>query len=94
MTVKIVVSWVSLVSLSVWHPSGPLNQANVQSLTVGKSKKYVVRPKLGQTIPCGGEKPTTGCWSQIDPSLFKLRSETFLKYDEKLENSAIKYVYL
>lgn len=72
----------------------PLSIKLMFSLTVGKSKKYVVRPKLGQTIPCGGEKLTTGCWSQIDPSLFKLRSETFLKYDEKLENSAIKYVYL
>ncbi|CAD6204101.1 unnamed protein product [Miscanthus lutarioriparius] len=49
----------------------------------GKSKKYVVRPKVGQTIPCGGEKPTTGCWSRIDPSLFKLRSETFLKDKKK-----------
>ncbi|TVU46501.1 hypothetical protein EJB05_06042 [Eragrostis curvula] len=50
---------------------------------LGKSKKYVVRPKVGQTIPCGGEKPTTGCWSRIDPSLFKLRSETFLKDKKK-----------
>ncbi|KAK3146917.1 hypothetical protein QOZ80_3BG0274970 [Eleusine coracana subsp. coracana] len=48
-----------------------------------KSKKFVVRPKVGQTIPCGGDKPTTGCWSRIDPSLFKLRSETFLKDKKK-----------
>ncbi|XP_062213382.1 uncharacterized protein LOC133914275 [Phragmites australis] len=48
-----------------------------------KSKKYVVRPKGGLTIPCGGENPTTGCWSRIDPSLFKLRSETFLKDKKK-----------
>ncbi|CAL4923257.1 unnamed protein product [Urochloa decumbens] len=53
------------------------------SSELGKSKKYVVRPKVGQTIPCGGEKPTTGCWSRIDPSLFKLRSETFLKDKKK-----------
>ncbi|CAL4931685.1 unnamed protein product [Urochloa decumbens] len=53
------------------------------SSEIGKSKKYVVRPKVGQTIPCGGEKPTTGCWSRIDPSLFKLRSETFLKDKKK-----------
>ncbi|KAL6598195.1 hypothetical protein ACP70R_046360 [Stipagrostis hirtigluma subsp. patula] len=49
----------------------------------GKSKKYVVRPKVGLTIPCGGETPTTGCWSRIDPSIFKLRSETFLKDKKK-----------
>ncbi|CAN6294648.1 unnamed protein product [Urochloa humidicola] len=53
------------------------------SSELGKSKKYVVRPKVGQTIPCGGDKPTTGCWSRIDPSLFKLRSETFLKDKKK-----------
>ncbi|RLN17554.1 uncharacterized protein C2845_PM02G22800 [Panicum miliaceum] len=53
------------------------------SSELGKSKKYVVRPKVGQTIPCGGEKLTTGCWSRIDPSLFKLRSETFLKDKKK-----------
>ncbi|OEL19754.1 hypothetical protein BAE44_0019224 [Dichanthelium oligosanthes] len=54
-----------------------------QGSELGKSKKYVVRPKVGQTIPFGGEKPTTGCWSRIDPSLFKLRSETFLKDKKK-----------
>ncbi|KAG8062963.1 hypothetical protein GUJ93_ZPchr0003g17733 [Zizania palustris] len=51
---------------------------------LGESTKYVVRPKAGTTIPCGGEKPTTpGCWSRIEPSLFKLRSETFLKDKKK-----------
>ncbi|XP_062211602.1 uncharacterized protein LOC133912729 [Phragmites australis] len=50
---------------------------------ISKCKKYAVRPKGGLTIPCGGENPTTGCWSRIDPSLFKLRSETFLKDKKK-----------
>ncbi|ONL99012.1 DUF1336 domain containing protein expressed [Zea mays] len=49
----------------------------------GRSKKYVVRPKVGQTVPCGGERPATGCWSRMDPSLFKLRSDTFLKYRQE-----------
>ncbi|NP_001333860.1 uncharacterized protein [Zea mays] len=49
----------------------------------GRSKKYVVRPKVGQTVPCGGERPATGCWSRMDPSLFKLRSDTFLKDKKK-----------
>lgn len=91
MIMKTVVNAVSPVSVAVWWSS---QQANVQSLIVGKSKKYVVRPKVGQTIPYGGEKPTTGYWSRIDPSLFKLRSETFLKYAKKFTNNAIKYVYL
>ncbi|KAL5217090.1 hypothetical protein ABZP36_017774 [Zizania latifolia] len=50
---------------------------------LGESTKYVVRPKAGTTITCGGEKPTPGCWSRIEPSLFKLRSETFLKDKKK-----------
>lgn len=50
---------------------------------IGESKKYVVRPKGGLTIPCGGEKPSPGCWTRVDPSLFKLRSETFLKDKKK-----------
>ncbi|KAJ1296655.1 hypothetical protein BS78_01G318900 [Paspalum vaginatum] len=53
------------------------------SSELGKAKKYVVRPKAGQTIPYGGEMPTKGCWLRIDPSLFKLRSETFLKDKKK-----------
>ncbi|WVZ57325.1 hypothetical protein U9M48_007723 [Paspalum notatum var. saurae] len=53
------------------------------SSELGKAKKYVVRPKAGQTIPYGGEMPTTGSWLRIDPSLFKLRSETFLKDKKK-----------
>lgn len=52
----------------------------------GRSKKYVVRPKVGQTVPCGGERPATGCWSRMDPSLFKLRSDTFLKYRQENKN--------
>jgi hypothetical protein len=91
MTMKTAVNAVSTVSVSVWYSS---QLANEQSLIVGKSKKFVVRPKVGQTIPYGGEKPTTGCWSRIDPSIFKLRSETFLKYAKKFTNNAIKYVYL
>ncbi|XP_052147046.1 uncharacterized protein LOC127766062 [Oryza glaberrima] len=50
---------------------------------LGESEKYVVRPKGGTTILYRGEKPTSGCWSRIDPSLFKLRSETFLKDKKK-----------
>ncbi|KAL6893456.1 hypothetical protein ACP4OV_007554 [Aristida adscensionis] len=50
---------------------------------LGKSKKFVVQPNGGLTIPCGGENPPTGSWSRVDPSTFKLRSETFLKDKKK-----------
>uniref|UniRef100_A0ACD5WWR5 Uncharacterized protein n=1 Tax=Avena sativa TaxID=4498 RepID=A0ACD5WWR5_AVESA len=50
---------------------------------IGESKKYVVRPKGGLTIPCGGEMPSPECWTRIDPSIFKLRSETFLRDKKK-----------
>ncbi|XP_037421209.1 uncharacterized protein LOC119285968 [Triticum dicoccoides] len=50
---------------------------------IGESKKYVIHPQGGMTIPFGGEKPTPERWSWIDPSVFKLRSETFLRDKKK-----------
>ncbi|KAI4965046.1 hypothetical protein ZWY2020_057584 [Hordeum vulgare] len=50
---------------------------------IGESKKYVIRPKGGMTIHFGGEQSTPGRWSEIDPSIFKLRSETFLRDKKK-----------
>ncbi|KAD7479473.1 hypothetical protein E3N88_02609 [Mikania micrantha] len=78
--------------------SGQMLQNDISSSVIGLSVKtaslgreetsisneYFCRPRAGFLIPCcTDEKPTSGCWSAIDPSRFTLRDENFFKKKTK-----------
>ncbi|MED6149438.1 hypothetical protein PIB30_062368 [Stylosanthes scabra] len=71
----------SLFKLSFKRRSCDVDQSSEQC----QSKKYLYRPVAGHIIPCQtGEKPSSGCWSEISPSNFKVRGQNYFKDKSKI----------
>ncbi|KAK9935084.1 hypothetical protein M0R45_022199 [Rubus argutus] len=57
---------------------------NPERTSCVSDQKYLFRPKAGLRIPCSPvEKPTPGSWSEVSPSVFKLRGENYFKDKQK-----------
>lgn len=55
-----------------------------ENANIFSSTQFLERPIAGSQVPyCPAEKAMPGCWSFIEPSTFKLRSESFFRDKKK-----------
>ncbi|GFQ08853.1 hypothetical protein PHJA_003029300 [Phtheirospermum japonicum] len=71
----------TVIRLSITRQSVDITRKSLDEKEINEfnaSTKYLYRPRAGLLIPCSTNgKPTPGTWSEIEPSTFKLRGDTY-----------------
>ncbi|KAL3640177.1 hypothetical protein CASFOL_011824 [Castilleja foliolosa] len=77
----------TVIRLSITRQSVDITRKSIDEKGINEfspSTKYLYRPRAGLLIPCSTNgKPTPGTWSEIEPSTFKLRGETYFTDKKK-----------
>lgn len=70
----------AVIMLSVMRKS-----CEVVEETTKFAEKLLYRPRAGFLVPAmKGEKPTSGCWSVVSPSVFSLRGQNYFRDKQKV----------